>query len=230
VLIEGLSSANRRRLHHHQVGPERDGWRVGKPSENIVVPARARRAGHGARRHRQRDVGRAWNVWCTTASQGHRPRACASSRWRGRGGVVENVWYERVRHEDLRLRSSSSRPSTPRRRWKPRTQTPPTIPGHTRARPVSAIGPREPSTSSACRRADRKTSPSTTFDVASKGRRSLRRPPRNVRSTGQELPRRDRPLSTIEADRAGGAGAARAPRWATDCLRLGGSNEKADHR
>lgn len=84
-------------------GLNEDGWRVGKPSENIVVRRLHGEAGHGGVVVGSEMSGGVKNVWVTDSEFVGTDRGLRIKSMRGRGGSVENVFYEHVRHQDIRL-------------------------------------------------------------------------------------------------------------------------------
>jgi hypothetical protein len=84
-------------------GLNEDGWRVGKPSENIVVRRLHGEKGHGGVVIGSEMSGGVKNVWVTDSEFKGTDRGLRIKSMRGRGGTIENVYYEHVRHEDLRL-------------------------------------------------------------------------------------------------------------------------------
>jgi polygalacturonase len=84
-------------------GMNEDGWRVGKPCENILIRNCHMSEGHGAVAIGSGMSGDVRNVYVrdcrfTGGDQGIRLKSM-----RGRGGVVENVYFENIRMSGLRL-------------------------------------------------------------------------------------------------------------------------------
>ena len=123
-------------------GLNEDGWRVGKPSENIVVRRVRGAVGHGGVGIGSEMSGGVRNVWVHDCEFKGTDRGLRIKSMRGRGGVVENVWYERVRHENLRLMDVELTTFYASSTLKPRTQTPPTIRG-IHVRDITAVGARK---------------------------------------------------------------------------------------
>ena len=120
-------------------GLNEDGWRVGKPSENIVVRRVRGAVGHGGVGIGSEMSGGVRNVWVHDCDFKGTDRGLRIKSMRGRGGVIENVWYERVHHEDLRLMVVELTTFYGSSTLKPRTQTPPIIRG-IHVRDITAAG------------------------------------------------------------------------------------------
>ncbi len=108
-------------------GLNEDGWRVGKPSENIVVRRLHGEAGHGGVVIGSEMSGSVRNVWVTDSEFVGTDRGLRIKSMRGRGGVIENVFYENVRHRDIRLMVVEMTSFYASSTLKPKTETPPTI-------------------------------------------------------------------------------------------------------
>jgi polygalacturonase len=108
-------------------GLNEDGWRVGKPSENIVVRRLHGEAGHGGVVIGSEMSGGVRNVWVTDSEFVGTDRGLRIKSMRGRGGVIENVFYENVRHRDIRLMVVELTTFYASSTLKPKTATPPTI-------------------------------------------------------------------------------------------------------
>ncbi|HEX2869814.1 MAG TPA: glycoside hydrolase family 28 protein [Polyangiaceae bacterium] len=108
-------------------GLNEDGWRVGKPSENIVVRRLRGEAGHGGVVIGSEMSGSVRNVWVTDSEFVGTDRGLRIKSMRGRGGVIENVFYENVRHRDIRLMVVELTTFYGSSTLKPKTVTPPTI-------------------------------------------------------------------------------------------------------
>jgi polygalacturonase len=108
-------------------GLNEDGWRVGKPSENIVVRRLHGEAGHGGVVIGSEMSGSVRNVWVTDSEFVGTDRGLRIKSMRGRGGVIENVFYENVRHRDIRLMVVELTTFYASSTLKPKTATPPTI-------------------------------------------------------------------------------------------------------
>jgi polygalacturonase len=110
-----------------KAGLNEDGWRVGKPSENIVVRRLHGEAGHGGVVVGSEMSGGVRNVWVTDSDFVGTDRGLRIKSMRGRGGVIENVFYENVRHRDIRLMVVELTTFYASSTLKPKTNTPPTI-------------------------------------------------------------------------------------------------------
>jgi polygalacturonase len=108
-------------------GLNEDGWRVGKPSENIVVRRLHGELGHGGVVIGSEMSGGVRNVWVTDSEFVGTDRGLRIKSMRGRGGIIENVFYENVRHRDLRLMVVEMTSFYATSTLEPKTDTPPTI-------------------------------------------------------------------------------------------------------
>lgn len=123
-------------------GLNEDGWRVGKPSENIVVRRLHGEAGHGGVVIGSEMSGGVRNVWVTDSEFIGTDRGLRIKSMRGRGGIIENVFYENVRHQDIRLMVVELTTFYGSSTLKPKTVTPPTIRG-VHVKNVSARGAKQ---------------------------------------------------------------------------------------
>jgi polygalacturonase len=108
-------------------GLNEDGWRVGKPSENIVVRRLHGEHGHGGVVIGSEMSGGVRNVWVTDSEFFGTDRGLRIKSMRGRGGVIENVYYDHVRHRDIRMMVVELTSFYASSTLKPKTATPPTI-------------------------------------------------------------------------------------------------------
>jgi polygalacturonase len=108
-------------------GLNEDGWRVAKPSENIVVRRVRGEAGHGGVVIGSEMSGDVRNVWVTDSEFVGTDRGLRIKSMRGRGGVIENVFYENVRHRDIRLMVVELTTFYASSTLKPKTDRPPII-------------------------------------------------------------------------------------------------------
>lgn len=108
-------------------GLNEDGWRVGRPSENIVVRRLHGERGHGGVVIGSEMSGGVRNVWVTDSEFVGTDRGLRIKSMRGRGGVIENVFYDHVRHQDIRLMVVEVTSFYASSTLLPRSQTPPTI-------------------------------------------------------------------------------------------------------
>jgi polygalacturonase len=123
-------------------GLNEDGWRVGKPSENIVVRRLRGERGHGGVVIGSEMSGGVRNVWVTDSEFKGTDRGLRIKSMRGRGGAVENVYYENVRHEDIRLMVVEMTTFYASSTLKPKTETPPSI-RNVHVRNVTARGAKQ---------------------------------------------------------------------------------------
>jgi hypothetical protein len=110
-------------------GLNEDGWRVGRPSENVVVRRVRGALGHGGVVIGSEMSGGVRNVYVHDCEFAGTDRGLRIKSMRGRGAVVENVWYEKVRHRDLRLMVVEITTFYGSSTLVPKTVTPPTIRG-----------------------------------------------------------------------------------------------------
>lgn len=82
-------------------GYDHDGWRVGRPTENVVMRWCSSRRGHGGLVIGSEMSGSVRNVYMHDCEFEGTDRALRIKSRRGRGGVVENVWVERLRVRDM---------------------------------------------------------------------------------------------------------------------------------
>ena len=108
-------------------GLNEDGWRVGRPSENIVVRRLHGEAGHGGVVIGSEMSGSVRNVWVTDSEFVGTDRGLRIKSMRGRGGTIENVFYENVRHQDIRLMVVELTTFYATSTLTPKTDIPPTI-------------------------------------------------------------------------------------------------------
>lgn len=123
-------------------GLNEDGWRVNQPSENIVVRRLHGEAGHGGVVIGSEMSGGVRNVWITDSEFVGTDRGLRIKSMRGRGGSIQNVFYENVQHRDIRLMvvelTTFYRSST----LVPKTEKPPLIDG-VHIRNISAQGAKQ---------------------------------------------------------------------------------------
>lgn len=108
-------------------GLNEDGWRVGRPSENIVVRRLHGERGHGGVVIGSEMSGGVRNVWVTDSEFVGTDRGLRIKSMRGRGGTIENVFYDNVRHRDIRLMVVEVTSFYASSTLAPKTETPPTI-------------------------------------------------------------------------------------------------------
>lgn len=83
-------------------GYNEDGWRVGRPMENLVMRWCTARRGHGGLAIGSEMSGGVRNVYVHDCDFAGTDRALRIKSRRGRGGVVENIWAENLRVQDLK--------------------------------------------------------------------------------------------------------------------------------
>lgn len=110
-------------------GLNEDGWRVGKASENIIVRRLHGERGHGGVVVGSEMSGGVKNVWVTDSEFMGTDRGLRIKSMRGRGGTIENVFYENVKHRGLRLMAVEMTTFYGSSNVTPKTKTPPTIRG-----------------------------------------------------------------------------------------------------
>ncbi len=83
-------------------GYNEDGWRVGRPTENVVMRWCVSKRGHGGLVIGSEMSGDVRNVYMRDCEFEGTDRAVRIKSRRGRGGVVENIWAENLRVSDMR--------------------------------------------------------------------------------------------------------------------------------
>ena len=83
-------------------GYNEDGWRVGRPTENVIMRHCTGKRGHGGLVIGSEMSGSVRNVYMHDCRFEGTDRAIRVKSKRGRGGVVENVWASDVKARDLR--------------------------------------------------------------------------------------------------------------------------------
>ena len=129
VLIEDSFFSTRDDCVVIKSGLNEDGWRVGKPSENIVVRRLHGEKGRGGVVIGSEMSGGVKNVWVSDSEFQGTDRGLRIKSMRGRGGAIENVFYENVKHQDLRLMAVEVTTFYNSSNVKPKTEKPPTIRG-----------------------------------------------------------------------------------------------------
>lgn len=82
-------------------GLNEDGWRVGRPTENVVVRHCLMKQGHGLLSIGSEMSGNVRNVYAHHCRSRGNNRGLMFKSARGRGGVVENVWVEDMIWENV---------------------------------------------------------------------------------------------------------------------------------
>ena len=83
-------------------GMNEDGWRVNKPCENIVIRNCVMKEGHGGLVIGSGMSGGVRNIYASHCKIGGGDRGIRLKSMRGRGGFVENVWFEDIEINDVR--------------------------------------------------------------------------------------------------------------------------------
>ncbi|MCG7381213.1 glycoside hydrolase family 28 protein [Paenibacillus sp. ACRRY] len=83
-------------------GMNEDGWRVGKPCENIVIRNCTMKEGHGGLVIGSGMSGGVRNVYAHHCYIGGGDRGIRLKSMRGRGGTVENICFEEIEINDVR--------------------------------------------------------------------------------------------------------------------------------
>jgi polygalacturonase len=83
-------------------GYNEDGWRVGRPTENVVMRYCSGKEGHGALVIGSEMSGSVRNVYMHDCEFEGTDRALRIKSRADRGGVVENVWVENVKARDMK--------------------------------------------------------------------------------------------------------------------------------
>ncbi len=122
-------------------GLNEDGWRVGLPSENIVVRGIRAARGHGGVGIGSEMSGGVRNVYAHDCEFTNTEKGFRIKSMRGRGGLVENVFYENVRHRDTLHAVVEITTHYQASTLQPRTTMAPTIRG-VHLRDITAIGAR----------------------------------------------------------------------------------------
>lgn len=82
-------------------GLNEDGWRVGRPTENVVVRHCLMKQGHGVLSIGSEMSGNVRNVYAHACRSRGTDRGLMFKSARGRGGMVENVWVEDMTWENV---------------------------------------------------------------------------------------------------------------------------------
>jgi len=102
VLIEHCTFATGDDCVVLKSGYNEDGWRVGRPTENVVMRWCTSRRGHGGLVVGSEMSGDVRNVYVHDCQFEGTDRAVRIKSRRGRGGVVENIWAENLAVKDLK--------------------------------------------------------------------------------------------------------------------------------
>jgi len=82
-------------------GYNEDGWRVGRPTENVVMRHCFSKRGHGGLVIGSEMSGDVRNVYMHDCTFEGTDRAVRIKSKRGRGGIVENVWVRDIKLKDM---------------------------------------------------------------------------------------------------------------------------------
>lgn len=102
VLVEGSSFSTGDDCIAINSGMNEDGWRVGRPCENIVIRNCHMSEGHGAVAIGSGMSGGVRNVYVYDCHFAGGDQGIRLKSMRGRGGFVENVYFENIRMAGLR--------------------------------------------------------------------------------------------------------------------------------
>ncbi|MEK5023496.1 glycoside hydrolase family 28 protein [Paenibacillus sp. FSL M7-1046] len=105
-------------------GMNEDGWRVNKPCENIVIRNCVMKEGHGGLVIGSGMSGGVRNIYATHCQIGGGDRGIRLKSMRGRGGFVENVWFEHIDISDVREEAVQINMYYPYSTVVPKTATP----------------------------------------------------------------------------------------------------------
>lgn len=82
-------------------GLNEDGWRVGKASENIVIKNCKTKHGHGGVVIGSEMSGGVRNIYAHDCDFSQTERGLRIKSMKGRGGVIENLWFENIRMDNI---------------------------------------------------------------------------------------------------------------------------------
>ena len=82
-------------------GLNEDGWRVGRASERIVIKNCRTKHGHGGVVIGSEMSGGVNNVYAHDCDFGHTERGLRVKSMKGRGGVVENLWFKNIKMDSI---------------------------------------------------------------------------------------------------------------------------------
>ena len=101
VWIEGYSFSTGDDCIAVNAGMNEDGWRVGKPCENIVILNCEMKGGHGALTIGSGMSGGVHNVYAAGCKVYGTNQGIRLKSMRGRGGYIKNVWFEDIELHDI---------------------------------------------------------------------------------------------------------------------------------
>jgi polygalacturonase len=82
-------------------GLNEDGWRVGKPSQNIIIKNCKTNQGHGGIVIGSEMSGGVKNVYAYDCDFSHTERGLRFKSMKGRGGVIEDLWFDNIRMDSI---------------------------------------------------------------------------------------------------------------------------------
>lgn len=82
-------------------GLNEDGWRVGKASERIIIKNCRTKHGHGGVVMGSEMSGGIKNVYVHDCDFGHTQRGIRVKSMKGRGGIVENLWFKNIQMDSI---------------------------------------------------------------------------------------------------------------------------------
>ena len=83
-------------------GLNEDGWRVGKASENIIIKNCITKHGHGGVVLGSEMSGGVRNIYAHDCDFSQTDRGLRIKSMKGRGGVIENLWFENIRMDNIK--------------------------------------------------------------------------------------------------------------------------------
>jgi polygalacturonase len=86
-----------------KAGRDKDGLRVARPTENIVIRNCKGLSGHGGIVIGSETSGGVRNIYASNCSFTGTDRVVRIKTARGRGGVIENMWFEDLTGEDIQI-------------------------------------------------------------------------------------------------------------------------------
>lgn len=86
-----------------KAGRDRDGLRVGMPTENVVIRRCKGLRGHGGIVIGSETSGSIRNIYAYDCVFSGTDRVVRIKSTRGRGGIIENMWFENLRGEDIEM-------------------------------------------------------------------------------------------------------------------------------
>ncbi len=106
-------------------GLNEDGWRVNKPSQNIIIKNCITNKGHGGVVIGSEMSGGVRNVYVHDCDFSHTQRGLRFKSMKGRGGIVENLWFENIKMDSIEAEAIQINMHYGSSSIAPRTQTPP---------------------------------------------------------------------------------------------------------